>query len=248
MKRRRLTLVDLKKEFNLLKDSTGFNWAALRCAQLDEKCIECSKSVGSQYSQPDPNCVTCLGTGHTFVDKIVKLRSSSRIAANKFMFEMGATHTDTKNFFLETRTVPKNTDYITELFLDETTGAPVLPFKIRQVYKIQNVYTPKGILGVSKFSHCIAEKRNFHVGRSIIAKPLAKTAAPALTYYIRMILINRETVLDIDPGLKFRYVDIDNVNNKMALVPRTIPPVGKLLYNKIDNTTTKILIHSRPRR
>jgi hypothetical protein len=239
MKRSRLDFIDLKKEFNVLKENMGFSWGALRSAKLDQKCTECAKSVGAQYDQPNPSCKTCMGVGYLYIDNLVKLRTSDRSSAKKFLFELGAINTSNRDFFMESDTRPKPSDFILELHLNEDTGAPIQPFKIRSVYKVQDVYQARGIGGRTSYWHCLAETRNFTIGKNLApAKPTIEEAAEFIAEILYGLSLEDSngdsTVLTMASTSTFNYCDIMNVERDLVLTPKVSPPEGELIFTDIN--------------
>jgi hypothetical protein len=248
MKRSRLDFINLKKEFNVLKENMGFSWGALRSAKLDQKCTECAKSVGSQYDQPNPNCKTCMGIGYAYIDNLIKLRTSDRSSAKKFLFELGSVNTSNRDFFLESKLRPKEYDFILELHLDELTGSPIQPFKIRSVYKIQDVYQARGAGGATSYWHCLAETRNFTAGKNLA--PAAKPPLQEATEFAAEVLYGLSledssggsTAIVMSSLYTFNYCDILNVDRQLVLTPASSPPEGQLLYSDINGIDRSVLL------
>ncbi len=248
VKRRRLNFIDLQKHFDVLRKHVGFSWVALRSAKLDTRCSECARVVGSQYDQTNPNCKTCLGIGHAFTDKLVKARKSDRSSAKKFLTEIGAIGTDTKNFFIESDVFPKTSDFILELDLDELTGSPVQPFRIRRAYKIQSTAANRGKKGRIEYWNCLAERRSFDLGRTVISRPIAREAPVVLTpvYELYVTMANNElNGIDVRDDFTFSYHNIVNQDVGMTLTPRVSPPAGKLFFEDINGETNNIIVHPR---
>ena len=157
----KLSFLDIRKEIKTLKDSVGFYWLALRSVALDEPCIECSKTVGGNYDQPDPNCSTCLGIGYTWVDKIVKGFTYQFAPGFDFRAEIGMLNTQSRIYMLEHDAMPKNLDHILELDLNEATGRPKQPITINRSFKIQGAFPQRGDKGRIELWRCFVEERNF---------------------------------------------------------------------------------------
>jgi hypothetical protein len=161
--------LDFRKEMEFLRDSLGFAWAALRSQRLDEKCIECTKSVGAQYDQPNPSCKTCMGTGHPYVDKIVKVYRTLVTPGFDYLAEVGNINTTTSICYMEHDANPKEGDYILELELNETTMTPIQPFNVIRANRIQDSHDNRGIGGRIEYWACRLEEKNFDIGKSILS-------------------------------------------------------------------------------
>ncbi|RMG69772.1 MAG: hypothetical protein D6710_08275 [Nitrospirae bacterium] len=164
--KRKLGFIDLRKEIELLADNVGFSWVALRTIDLNTKCTECSKRVGNQYETPPEECKTCFGTGHLYVDKLVRGFRDLSQPGFDFLSELGVVNTKTQVYIIEHDKYPKSTDFILELDLDEKTGQPKIPYKIQRVFKIQDAHPlrggqPEGHPGRIEFFRCFVEERNF---------------------------------------------------------------------------------------
>jgi hypothetical protein len=161
--------LNFRKEINALKDTNGFNWAALRSVQLDQNCVECTKSVGAQYDQPSPECKTCMGTGHPYVDKIVKIYRYLSTAGFDHRSPIGNLSTRVDKCYIEHDARPKENDFVLELESNELTGVPVQPFNIIRVFQIEEAHPNRGTDGRIEFWTCTIEERNLELGKSIRA-------------------------------------------------------------------------------
>ena len=89
---RRITWIDLRKQLEVLQENGHFNWVALRSADLSKKCSKCL-TITSQYSEASPTCVSCLGTGHAYVDKLIRGHKTLLVPGQKFKTEIGKLET-----------------------------------------------------------------------------------------------------------------------------------------------------------
>lgn len=124
----------MRKELVQWLDDHG-HWGVHRSALLNKKCPCLSRDNGKTNSA----CRRCLGTGHMFVDYIVKL--DKRTFSPEFVRDAGVGEARVGDFryYLE-RIVPvKQDDLILEVELDESTLLPVQPFRIREAYRVKAV-------------------------------------------------------------------------------------------------------------
>jgi len=167
---KKITFIDLRKEIDTIREAVGFYWVALRTASLSQRCTECLKSIGAETEGPNPDCITCLGSGYPFVDKVTQGFRYLSTPGFDFATQIGNVNTEAEVFIIEHDKQPKSTDYIVELELNEVTGAPIQPFKITRVFKIQGAFPLRGDKGRIEFWRCFVEERNFTRGQGIIQK------------------------------------------------------------------------------
>lgn len=162
---KKLGFINLRKELATLRDHVGFRWTALRSADLNTPCIECSKKVPAQYDQVSGTCKSCLGIGYAYMDKLVPAFSYLGQPGFDFLSQIGFINTKTRVYIIEYGYKPKNTDYIMELDLDESTGIPRQPFVVTRTFKIQDSEVMRGgeptsHVGAIDFWRCYVEERN----------------------------------------------------------------------------------------
>ena len=153
---KRIEFIDLEKEIEFLRDRYAFYWAALRTADLTKKCSCINEKTGPKYS-----CKSCLGSGHLYTDKLVKVDRARSTPGIDSISKIGNINTSGVSFIIEQRSRPKNTDWILELDLEEKTGTPRQPFKAIRAFKIQSAHPCRGKKGKISFWYCVAEERNF---------------------------------------------------------------------------------------
>jgi len=163
----RTEFVDLRKEIDFFRNRHGFFWVALRSAKLDTTC-SCSDSYGISSSK----CTMCMGTGHLFVDKLVKATRARYMPGVDILSEIGKVNTSSKTWVVHHNVKPKNTDWILELDLDESTGIPRQPFKVKRAFKLQNTFPARGPKGRIDYWYCFSEERNFEYGRDTTTSPI----------------------------------------------------------------------------
>jgi hypothetical protein len=157
--------LNFRKELELLRDTVGFTWAALRAQKLDEDCSECMRYIGGQYDQPSPSCKTCLGSGHPFTDKLVKLYRYLSTPGFDHRTSIGNIGTRVDKCYLEYDEVPKEGDFVLELELNESTGVPVQPFNVIRAFEVEDAHPNRGVNGRVEFWTCRIEERNFGIGK-----------------------------------------------------------------------------------
>jgi len=158
---KKLSFVNIRKEIDLLIDSVGFSWVALRSVNLNLPCVECTKVIDGNFDQPNPDCPNCLGIGYAWVDKIIKGFRVQYAPGFDFKSNLGIINTQSQVYILRYDNMPKNIDYILELDLHENTGEPKQPFKIKRNFKIQSAFPQRGDRGRIEFWRCFVEERNF---------------------------------------------------------------------------------------
>jgi hypothetical protein len=240
--------IDLREELNLLKTKHGFRWIALRSARLNKKCTECTKVIDPTYNEPNPNCRSCLGTGHAFIDKLT--RAYSYVVAQGFnpRTKIGTVNTKTSVYLLDYNILPKEADFILELDLIESTGVPRQPFSIRKIFKINDARPMRSNRGRIEFFRCFTEEYSFDLGKSIVAPPhtrenVAPTVLPTLDVeeVSQLWEFPIATIVDVDVGLlldsttnKFTYTTITGNETVLGLQPQSEPPTGKLVITDIN--------------
>jgi len=161
------TRLDLRKEMEVLIKTSGFRWVALRTAQLDQPCTQCTKRTEPQYESPPGSCMKCLNTGFLFIDKLVKGYSYLPAAGRDFLSDIGVINTETVVYILQSGAKPKTGDYICELDTDELTGVLRQPFVIRHVFVIQDSKEMRGDDGRIEFFKTYCEEHNLDKGINI---------------------------------------------------------------------------------
>lgn len=159
--------IDFRKDIEVIKKNGGFRWISLRSVDLTKRCTECLKKLGPQYEDPAADCTLCMGIGYPFIDKLVKAFRYLSAPGFDFLSSIGTVNTKTVVYILEHDAFPKNTDYIIELDLDESTGIPRQPFSIRGMFKINDSHDMRGKDGRIEFFRCYVEEHNFDRGRTI---------------------------------------------------------------------------------
>jgi len=159
--------IDLREELNLILDNITPHWVALRTAQLDQPCPECIKRVKPQYNTPPGSCMKCLNTGHLFVDKIINTYSYQASAGRDYIANLGKISAETVIYIIKHDSRPKQGDYICELDLDESTGIPRQPFRIRRIFSIEDSKEFRGDDGRIEYFKLYCEENNLDRGINI---------------------------------------------------------------------------------
>lgn len=164
---RKIGFIDLRKEIETLASHVGFRWLVLRKVDLTLPCTECKTRVPANYDQVPSACKSCMGIGFAFSDEILR---GFRYLSNPgfdFLSQVALINTQSLVFILEHDKAPKDTDYLLEVVLDESTGDIIIPPKISRIYKIQDSLPMRGgqpgPVGRIEFYRCSVEERNFGV-------------------------------------------------------------------------------------
>jgi len=190
-----------------------------------------------------------MGTGHLFVDKLVKLQRARSAPGIDLLIKTGKINTSTVNFAVETRNYPKNTDWILELDLDESTGIPRQPFSVIRAYKIQEAKPKRGKNGRIEFWYCYTEERNFTTGKKITQRPTTPTSVSTLVEstasyaFVVEALSGTQSLYQVSStyDLPIRVgVGASASDTVITLSPRTSPPEGKLIVELLDGTQTTL--------
>jgi len=165
---KKLGFIDLKKEIKLLSESVGFSWVALRSVDLNKPTKEAQGSLPQNYEQSNLNYNNIV-SNYYFVDKLIKGYRYLAQPGFDYQAQIGTINTKTQVYIIEHDKMPKNTDFILELELDETTGQPKQPFSISRVFDIQDAQPmrggqPKTIAGGIEFWRCYVEENNLGYG------------------------------------------------------------------------------------
>ena len=153
--------LSIKKELDELSKTSGFRWVALRSQDRTKKCTKCSAETRLK-------CVSCLGTGFLFIDKLVEGYSYLAVHGREFRSEIGRVSTNTPVYILKDTSKPKEGDLVAELDLDEETGIPRQPFRIRSLFLIQDSKEYRGESGEIEFFRLYTKEQNFDRGIDII--------------------------------------------------------------------------------
>ncbi len=159
--------LNFREELEILKDTVGFVWAALRSQKLDQECSECIRYIGGQYDQPNPGCKTCMGTGHPYIDKIVKLYRYLSTPGFDHRSSIGNISTRVDKCYLEHDETPKEGDYVLELEINEKTQIPIQPFNVIRAFEVEDAHANRGVNGRVEFWTCRIEERNLEIGKSL---------------------------------------------------------------------------------
>lgn len=243
----KLSFTDLREQVSLLKKNLGFAWVSLRSVDLSKRCTECTRTIEPQYDTPSPSCTKCMGTGYLFVDKLIKSFRIRYISGTQISTEIGATSTDSNRYFIQHNERPKNTDFIMELDLDESTRLPRQPFRIRRAFKIQDAEPLRGTNGRIEYWSCMTEERSYDLGRDIVSAIHNKTkvspvilppigVAAAISYGFSLTNIGGVTTsLTLGTDSRFDITTVSGISRKLLLTPDVSPPTGKLLITDIRN-------------
>jgi hypothetical protein len=158
--------IDLRKEIKTLIDLEGFHWIALRSVDLSRPCSKCKDEIDPQYSDVSIQCSVCLGIGYSYIDKLTKGYGFRGATAIDQRTNVVMINTENIVWVLQHNIYPKNSDYILELDLDESTGIPKQPFSIIKAYKIQDAQSMLGDDRRIEFWSCYTEESNIDLGRS----------------------------------------------------------------------------------
>ena len=140
--------IDMRREFVGWQKDHG-HWAVVRCAVLTRRC----GCVDRQTGQIRGNCKSCLGTGHHYVDYIVKTDKRTEVPDVEADIEIGDAQqigTGILTFYFERHIPCKRDDFVLEVELLES-GLPVTPFVIREAYKIFQLEDLRDKLGRVEF-------------------------------------------------------------------------------------------------
>lgn len=239
---RRISWIDLRAHLRRLKENLSFGWVALRSADLNKKCSKCL-SIKSQYGEVSPTCVSCLGTGHSYVDKLISGHKTLALPGIDFKAEIGGINTTVQYYYLEHSTKPKTTDFILELDTDVTTGVPRQPFRIVRAYKITDSQPLRGDRGRIEYWKCLVKEQNFARGKPIVSKdrerPQVATTVPAVTVSDFYLGID-DNFLELSADYSFPITNIDGEHKKLYLQPTQAPPAGELKLTTIDGEKVNI--------
>lgn len=159
--------IDLKDELKFILEELQPHFVALRSAQLDQKCPECAKRSGEQYVAVSATCMACLNTGHLFIDKLLSVYSYKASSGYERLAEIGVITADAMIYIVQGGHHPKEGDKICELDLDEDTGEPKQPFRIRRIFNIQNAKELRGEDGRIEYFKLYCEEYNLDRGQNI---------------------------------------------------------------------------------
>jgi hypothetical protein len=243
---KKISFFDIRKQIQVLRNNTSFGWVALRSAYLTKKCVKCGLE-SSQYSEAGTACRFCLGTGHHYVDKLVRAHKTIAIPGIDLRTEIGVINTKTQYYYFESGSKPKSTDYVLELSTDVATNLPRQPFTIRRVFKITDTQALRGNSGRIEFWRCQVEERNFDLGKPITTLGRVTDVAPTTVGAVTpptdgewVLLINDgELELNTD-DYSFPITNIDGEDKKLYLDPQQAPPVGQLKIIDINGNETTI--------
>ena len=155
----------------LLSESVGFSWVALRSVDLTRPAKEAQGSIPQNYDQTNINYQHIV-SNYYYVDKLVRGYRYLAQPGFDYQSQIGSINTKTQVYILEHDTKPKNTDFVLELELDEATGQPKQPFSISRVFNIQDAQPmrggqPKTVSGGIEFWRCYAEEDNLGYGINV---------------------------------------------------------------------------------
>lgn len=131
------------EEFEALIMTHG-NWVFLRKANTKKRCY-CFNVAGKNYSEGNPYCTTCFGTGWWQETYQIKIRQVTGISLQERSF-WGDIDENEKIFYIYRKIKPELEDDL--LFLDITEDGKVkLPIKILSHYNIVSVKDFRGTNG-----------------------------------------------------------------------------------------------------
>lgn len=188
-----------------------------------------------------------MGTGHLYVDKLVKAQRIRSVPGGHLRTKLGKISTEIKNWVIESRNKPKSTDWILELDLNERTNAPKQPFSVVRAFSIQSAKPARGKRGRIEYWHCTAEERNFTFGQLLTKKPVTTTTAAPVDLYELLIGDLQAEIgsLDLESNFSFPVRNLSNEDGSLVLVPQSSPPTGQLVLKLLDGTTTNIALNKR---
>ena len=238
----KLDYIDLRKQIDFIQGRYSFFWGALRSIQLNSKCV-----CLDRYELPSNSCTKCMGTGHSYVDKLVRVQRARSQPGVDLRTEIGKVNTTTKTFVFEQDVRPKVGDYTLELNLDSN-GAPVQPFRIRRAYRIQNAWPARGKAGRIDYWYCLAEERNFDLGKPITSRPAQpvvatpiSTTTVAVDYELHIgNILSTTTGLALAANYSFPIGTINNIITELPLIPQENPPAGQLILYQVDGTADTV--------
>ena len=162
--------INLEKEIDTLIKEFG-RWVALRSIDLSKPTKQAQELVAGQYDQSNLDFAH-VTKNYSYIDKLV--RSYRYLAQPGFDYQtqVGTINTKLRIFIIESDKIPKNTDYILELDLDEKTGIPIQPFSITRVWRIQDSESlcagqPTKHGGGIEYFRCFTEEDNLGYGGKV---------------------------------------------------------------------------------
>lgn len=124
--------LDLRAEVSEWMNLHG-HYGVHRSAILGQRC----SCVNPNTNEPLAGCRRCLNTGQSYVDYIVKL--DRRLITPAITADVGAGEGDEFErirYYVGRHLPVKRDDFILEVELDPLTQEPVVPYRIRQAYRI----------------------------------------------------------------------------------------------------------------
>lgn len=139
-------LAELSKEsaYEVLVQKTS---RKIRCSCFNEK-----------YSEPDPKCPKCIGTGWLFKferQKAFKQSASAGVSGNVLIAEIGMVASGYSTFFFQHDAQIDEKDYIWEVAWKENK-----PIKLMNLYKAEGVEKKRGETGSIQYKVVMAKKES----------------------------------------------------------------------------------------
>lgn len=149
--------MDMKSTFESMVEDHG-HWMLLRKAVLNKPC----SCVGREGTILE-TCGLCNGSGHAYVDHLVRARRTKMIDSVQMTTDLGLVATPRWHFYLPANTQPTHKDWIIEIELSPTDQQPIYPIKAETYYNVTDVESMRELSGVLAFWDVQTEKSNWNV-------------------------------------------------------------------------------------
>lgn len=148
--------MDMKSTFEGMVQDHG-HWMLLRKAVLNKPCSCVNNGTIIE------TCSLCNGSGHAYVDHLVKARRTKMIDSVQMTTDLGLVATPRWHFYLAAGTQPGPKDWLVEIELSAEDQQPLYPIKAEVYYKVTDVESMRELSGVLAFWDVQTEKSNWNV-------------------------------------------------------------------------------------
>lgn len=148
--------MDVKSTFEELIKEAG-HWLLLRKAVLNKPCACMNRGTILE------SCGRCNGTGHEYVDHLIRGRRTKMIDSVQMTTDLGLVATPRWHFYLPSNTQPNHKDWLIEIELSATDQEPIVPIKAETYYNITDVESMRDINGKLAYWDVQTEKSNWNV-------------------------------------------------------------------------------------